>query len=245
MAGRVPRGKAVDWRTTRLGGNLPLAFGGFGVVLLDAGTQRLDGGGGEVLAGHLHGGERREHELRQMDVVEADDRDLGGTLWVVRKSAWSAPMAVMSLEQSTAVGRCVRAMSCSIAAMPPSMVWLPSTMCSAGTVRPSSAMDLRKASRRATAERRRSGPVMKAMRAVAERGEVLYGLADALAVIDLEDADVGQVGAGIHKDQRELALHQLLDQLLFNAEGHDGHAIDVALQHAADERLGARRLVVG
>ena len=36
--------------------------------------------------------------------------------------------------------------------------------------------------------------------AVAEGGEVLDGLTDSLCVIDFEDADVGQVGAGVDED---------------------------------------------
>ena len=54
------------------GGNGPLRFGGLGVVLLDAGAESLYGGRSQVHARHLHGGQRRQHELRQMNVVEAN-----------------------------------------------------------------------------------------------------------------------------------------------------------------------------
>ena len=106
-------------------------------------------------------------------------------------------------------------------------------------------MDLRKASRRATAERRRERAADEGDVAMAKGGQVLHALANALAVVDFEDADIGQVGSGIDKDERELALDELLDQVFFDAEGHHGNAVDVALQHAADERLGAGRFVVG
>lgn len=36
-----------------------------------------------------------------------------------------------------------------------------------------------------------------------------------------------------------------MDQVFFNAEGHYGDAVNVALKHAADEGLGALRLVAG
>ena len=46
--------------------------------------------------------------------------------------------------------------------------------------------------------------------AMAERGQVLHSLANSLAIIDLEHADIGLGGSGIHKDQRKLAFHELL-----------------------------------
>src|ERR1039458_8694202 len=81
--------------------------------------------------------------------------------------------------------------------------------------------------------------------AMAEGGQMLYGLTDSFGIVDLEDANVWQAGAGVDKNEGKLALNQLLDQILFNAEGHDGDAVDVALEHAADERLGAFRLIAG
>ena len=80
--------------------------------------------------------------------------------------------------------------------------------------------------------------------AMAERGKVLDCLANSFAVVHFENADVWQVGAGIDKDERELAFDEFLDQFFFDAEGHDGDAVDAALEHAADERLGAHRIVV-
>ena len=80
---------------------------------------------------------------------------------------------------------------------------------------------------------------------MAKSGQVLHSLANSLAIVDLEDADVGQVGPGIHKHQRELALDELLNQFFLDAEGHHRHAVHIALQHAADQRLGPGRFVVG
>src|SRR5579859_716345 len=42
----------------------------------DAGAQGLYGSSGKVLARHLHGGERRQHELREMNIVESYDGDI-------------------------------------------------------------------------------------------------------------------------------------------------------------------------
>ena len=75
--------------------------------------------------------------------------------------------------------------------------------------------------------------------AMAKRREMLHRLANSLSVVDLEDADIGQVRSGIDEHKRKCTLNELLDQFLFDAEGHDGHAVDAALQHAADERFGA------
>ena len=80
---------------------------------------------------------------------------------------------------------------------------------------------------------------------MAERGQVLHCLANSLSIIHLEHPDIGQVRSGIYKHQRKLALHQLPHQFLFDAEGHYGHAVHVTLQHAANQRLGAGRFVVG
>ncbi len=77
-----------------------------------------------------------------------------------------------------------------------------------------------------------------------ERCEMLHGFANSLSVVDLENANVRQIGPRIDKHQRKRTLDELLDQFLFDAEGHDGDAVDTALQHAADERLGAGGFVV-
>ncbi len=153
-------------------------------------------------------------------------------------------MAVMSLEHMTAVGNSGSAMRRSMAVMPPSMVWLPSTRCSGGAFRPSSAIDLMKASRLALGERCDKGPLMKATLPMTEGGKVLHALANSFGVVHLENVNVGKIGRGIHKHQRKFALHEFLDQLFFDAEGHDGDAIDVALEETAHEAFGAGGVVV-
>ena len=81
--------------------------------------------------------------------------------------------------------------------------------------------------------------------AVAKRCQMLHSLADSLCVVHLEDVNIRQDGAGIHKDQRKLALHQLLYQILFDAESHYRNAVHIALQQAPHEALSAGRVVVG
>jgi len=49
----------------------------------------------------------------------------------------------------------------------------------------------------------------------------------------------------IDKGQRDIAVGQLLQQRLLNAEGHHGHALGLALHHAADAALHALGVVVG
>jgi hypothetical protein len=74
---------------------------------------------------------------------------------------------------------------------------------------------------------------------------VLHRLADAVVVVDLEDADAGAVRADVDEDQRNFAFGELVEQGLFEAEGHDGDAFDFALQHAADAVRHALGIVVG
>jgi len=56
----------------------PLCLVGLRESWFYAGTQGLYSGGGEVLAGHLDGGQRRKHELSKVNIVKADDRDIVG-----------------------------------------------------------------------------------------------------------------------------------------------------------------------
>ena len=64
---------------------------------------------------------------------------------------------------------------------------------------------------------------------MAERSQMLHGLTNSLGIIDLEYADVVHGRSGVHEDQGELALDEHLHQLFFDAEGHDGDAIHIAL----------------
>jgi cyclic dehypoxanthinyl futalosine synthase len=57
----------------QVGGNLPLFLSSLGVVVLNSGAQRFDGGCSEIFARHLHSSQRRQHELREMDVIEPHD----------------------------------------------------------------------------------------------------------------------------------------------------------------------------
>ena len=81
--------------------------------------------------------------------------------------------------------------------------------------------------------------------AMAERGEVLHALTDAVMVVHLEQADAVAFGADVDEDERNVTLGELVEQWLFDSKGHDGDAIDLALQHAADTVRHAFGIVVG
>ena len=79
-------------------------------------------------------------------------------------AACSAPIAVQSLEQTTAVGGLLERNSASIACWPPSAVCVPSRTSFGSALTPLARRPSRKACRRVRAECRSSGPVMNAMR---------------------------------------------------------------------------------
>ncbi len=74
---------------------------------------------------------------------------------------------------------------------------------------------------------------------MAQHRKMLHRLANSFAVVDIDPADVRHVRSSVDKDKRKGTIHELLNQLLINAERHDGDAIYTALEHSADERLGA------
>jgi hypothetical protein len=78
-----------------------------------------------------------------------------------------------------------------------------------------------------------------------ERGKVLDSLANPFGIIHLENVNVGKVRCSIHENQRKFALDEFLDQVLFDAEGHDGDTIHVALEQAAHQAFGAGWIVIG
>ena len=57
-------------------GNLPLLLLRQWVIRLDTCSKRLNSSRCELLARHLHRGERRQHELRKVDVVKAHNGDI-------------------------------------------------------------------------------------------------------------------------------------------------------------------------
>ena len=81
--------------------------------------------------------------------------------------------------------------------------------------------------------------------AMAQRGQVLHTLADAVVIIDFEQADAGTVRPLIDKHHGDVALGELLQQRLLDAERHHRDSLGLALQHAPDAQRHARRVVVG
>ena len=78
-----------------------------------------------------------------------------------------------------------------------------------------------------------------------ERGKMLYTLTDAVVVVDLEQTDAIAPGPHIDEDKRDVALGELVEQGFFDAEGHDGDAIHLALEHTTDAVRHAFGVVVG
>ena len=71
-------GRAGRFSYDQVGLDLVFAFGCGAVRGLYMGAQGCDGGAGELEAGHLNCGERRNGDLGDVDVVEADDRKIVG-----------------------------------------------------------------------------------------------------------------------------------------------------------------------
>ena len=78
LGGKAVAGNGGGLTHHELCGDVPVPLLRLGMIWLDAGAQSLNGRSGKMLARHLHGGERREHELSEMNIVEADDGDI---LW--------------------------------------------------------------------------------------------------------------------------------------------------------------------
>ncbi len=80
---------------------------------------------------------------------------------------------------------------------------------------------------------------------MSECREMLHALADAVVIVHFEHADAGAFGAHVDKDQRDFAFGELIEQRLFDAEGHDGDAFDLALEHAANAVSHPLGVVIG
>jgi len=90
---------------------------------------------------------------------------------------------------------------------------------------------------------RRSG--YEADISVAESGQVLNSLPDAVLIVNLQKTDAGLIGSHIDKHQRDSAGCQLLEERFFNTEGHDRHAFNFALDHALNAARHPFRVIVG
>jgi len=74
---------------------------------------------------------------------------------------------------------------------------------------------------------------------------VLHALPDSVMVVHPQQADSRPVRPHIHKHQRHMTVRQLVQQRLFNAEGHHCHAFGLALNHAANATLHPLWIIIG
>ena len=81
--------------------------------------------------------------------------------------------------------------------------------------------------------------------AMAEGGEVLHGIVDAGLVVDLDAAYAGGGGSGVEEDEGDVSAAEDFDEGFIHLGGHDGYAVDFALEHAGDAELHALGVVVG
>ena len=209
------------------------------------GAERLEGSASQISAGHLHGGQGRIDELGEMDVVEADDRHVFGNLEsgagehaesADRRHIVGAHDGGGSFGQRQQMLHGVHAALEGVIALDQPL----GVGANTDLFHRLDEGDLAGLGR-TLAER----PADKGDVAVAESSEMLHALADSLAVVDDESAHERTGRAGIDEDHGDVARAELLEQRLLDAEGHDGDAFDVALEHAADTGGHAGEVVVG
>jgi hypothetical protein len=66
-----------------------------------------------------------------------------------------------------------------------------------------------------------------------------------MVVVHFEQTDAGTFGSDVDEDERDFTFGELIEQRLFDAEGHDGNTFDFALEHAANAVGHALGVVVG
>ena len=96
--------------------------------------------------------------------------------------------------------------------------------------------------------RRESAPAQDVnLGQVASDASLLLGelLGEQIPVTIQPARDAWPVRANIDEHERHLALGELIEQGFFEAEGHDGNAFDLALQHAPDAVRHPLGVVVG
>jgi len=74
---------------------------------------------------------------------------------------------------------------------------------------------------------------------------MLDAFIDACAVVDGEDAAEGARGRGVDEDDGDVVGGEAVEEEVFDTEGHDGHAIDFAFEHASGAEVHGRGFVVG
>ncbi len=204
--------------------------------------DRLDG---ELVAGHADGGEGWDGVFGEVDVVEADEREVvryaevgfeegvlnadGGH--VVRAHDGGGPVG----ESEDLVHGIAAAVEGVIAFDEPVGIGLETDGLQAA--KECSLAALRGAAVKRAAD---EGDV-----AMAEDGEMLHALVDAGAIVDGEDAVEWARRSGVDEDVGDVFRGEAIKEEVLDAEGHDGDTIDFALEHAAGADFHGLGLVVG
>src|SRR5579884_2351863 len=80
---------------------------------------------------------------------------------------------------------------------------------------------------------------------VAQAKQVFHGSINSSGIIYPDIADAFLWCCCVEKGEGDIAVAELFDKVLVHFGGHDGHAIYLALEHAAYADLGAVRVVIG
>ena len=238
-------GEAGGLPDDEVGGDVVLALAGGLVCCFDVGAQGGEGGACEFVAGHLNGGERRDRDLGDVDVVEADDGEIvghaeAGAVELVQDAdgrhvvgahhgSWHRPGdEELCHGGDAAFERVIAFDDPRRGRWDAALLQRPGEGCGArlGRVKFFGTGDEGDAS-------------------VAQGGEMLHALPDAVMVVHLEQADTGAFGRDVDKHHWHVAFGELVEQRLFDAEGHHRDALDLALEHAADAVRHAFGIVVG
>lgn len=216
-----------------------------GVEFFDAGDEDLDGFAGELYLRHADGGEGRVDELGEVDVVEADDghvfgdaeaaclegaegadghevvgaEDGGGRLGVVEQFGHAGHAAfelVVAFDDELFFGDAAGG----------GHGLVEGDAAEGGGVLVEGSAD-------------------EADLGVAEGDEVADGLFHAVAVVD-HDGVLGEGLLGdVDEDHGDVAGGEVAEDGVFDAEGHDGDAVDVALDEATEAVLDLGVVVGG
>ena len=216
-----------------------------GVGRFEAREQVIDGLGGEVAAGHADGGEGRDGVFGEMNVVEADEGEVVGDAKVgFEESVLDADCGhVVGTHDGGGPGGEREDFVHGIAAAVERVIALDEPVgigLEAGRLKATEEGGL--AALRGAARERAADEADVAM---AEHGEVLDAFVDAGAVVDGEDTIEGACGGGVDEDERDVFGGETIQEEVFDAEGHDGDAVDLALEHAAGAEFHGLGFVVG
>jgi hypothetical protein len=212
---------------------------------LHRGEQAVDRGEGEVLAGHADGGEGRDGVLGEMDVVEADQRKVIGDLefgleervldadggHVVGAQDGGGPVG----QSEDFLHRLQAAIEGVIGFDEPGRI----------DAKAGEAHAIEEGRPAGFCGAKAEGTADEGDFAVTEDGEVLHGFIDAGTIVDGEDAAAGLIGVDVNEHDGDLVGDEAIENELLDAEGHNGDAIYLALQHAAGAELHCFGLIVG